>query len=104
VRFPSWVRKELSKIKVADARPLRIRLEPADTTKDVKVPPNNCWRQLLKTDKWKTFVAGLLSGNLQSSLCLEESEKANVIVRVEGVEQGDFVSSSFPTPNVPKCR
>jgi hypothetical protein len=103
VRFPSWVRKELSKTKVADARPLRIRLEPADTSKDVQVPPNNSWRQLLKTDKWKTFVAGLLSGKMQSILCLEESEKANVIVRIEGVEQGDFVSSSFPTPNVPKC-
>jgi hypothetical protein len=103
VRFPSWVRKELSKIKVADARPLRIRLEPADSSKDVQVPPNNSWKQLLKTDKWKTFVAGLLSGKMQSILCLEESEKANVIVRIEGVEQGDFVSSSFPTPNVPKC-
>ncbi|GEM_PF-2042489 len=102
-RFPFWVGQELSKRKVADSKPLRIRLEPADTSKDVQVPPNNYWRQLLKTDKWKTFVAELESGNFKSTLCLEETENANVIVIIEGIEQGSFVSSSFPTPNVPRC-
>ena len=103
LHFPYWVREELFKRKVADARSLRISLKPADTSKDIQVPPNTSWRSLIKTDKWETFVAGLLSGNLQSKMCLEEAEKANVIVRIEGVEQGDFVSSSFPSPNVPKC-
>lgn len=59
IHFPSWVREELSKRKVADSQHLRIRLKPADTSKDVQVPPKNSWGQLLKTDKWKTFVAEL---------------------------------------------
>ncbi|MFP5273192.1 hypothetical protein [Coleofasciculus sp.] len=101
--FPSWVREELSKRKVADSQHLRIRLKPADTSKDVQVPPNNSWGQLLKTDKWKTFVAELESGNFKSTLCLEETENTNLIVIIEGIEQGGFVSSSFPAPNVPKC-
>ncbi|MEQ8383681.1 MAG: hypothetical protein RH949_15105 [Coleofasciculus sp. A1-SPW-01] len=103
IRFPSWVREELSKGKVADSQHLRIRLKPADTSKDVQVPPNNSWRQLLKTDKWKTFLAELKSGNFNSTLCLRETDNANVIVTIEGIEQGNFVSSSFPAPNVPKC-
>jgi hypothetical protein len=98
-RFPFWVSKELSKRKIADAKPLRIKLEPADATKDVQVPPNNRWQRLLKTEKWEFFVAELLSGNLLSTWLPEE---ANVIVNVEGIEQGFFVTSSFPTPNVPK--
>jgi len=98
-RFPFWVSKELSKRKIADAKPLRIKLEPADATKDVQVPPNNRWQGLLKTEKWEFFVAELLSGNLLSTWLPEE---ANVIVKVEGIEQGFFVTSSFPTPNVPK--
>ncbi len=103
IRFPSWVREELSKGKVADSQHLRIRLKPADTSKDVQVPPNNSWRQLLKTDKWKTFLAELKSGNFNSTLCLRETDNANVIVTIEGIEQGNSVSSSFPAPNVPKC-
>lgn len=56
--FPSWMRDELSKGRVADSQHLRIGLKPADTSKDVQVPPNNSWRQLLKTDKWKLNAIG----------------------------------------------
>jgi hypothetical protein len=98
--FKPWVKEELFKIGIAGAKSLEIQLKPADTTKDVEVPPSNLWDQLLNTDRWKTFVAELSSGNLESTLSLKE---ANVIVRIEGIMQGDFVSSSFQAPGVPKC-
>lgn len=97
--FPCWVRKELVKKGINYANSLTIRLDPADSTKDVQVPPRNCWNQQLKTDKWKSFVIQLSSRNLPSTWSLEE---ANVIVTAEGIEQGFGVSSSFPTPNVPQ--
>lgn len=99
-RFILWVKEELFKIEIAGAKRLRIQLKPADTTKYVEVPPSNRWDQLLNTDQWKTFVAELSLGNLQSTWSLKE---ANVIVRIEGIMQGDYVSSSFPAPGVPKC-
>lgn len=47
LHFPYWVREELFKRKVADARSLRISLKPADTSKDIQVPPNTSWRSLI---------------------------------------------------------
>jgi hypothetical protein len=97
--FPRWVRKKLFERGIKYANSLRIRLVPADSTKDVQVPPCNCWRQQLKTDGWKAFVTELASQRLPSTWILEE---ANVIVEAEGIEDGSCVSSSFPAQNVPE--
>ncbi|GAA6614918.1 hypothetical protein [Scytonema sp. NUACC26] len=97
--FPRWVRQKLVQKGIDYADSLTIRLDPADSTKDVEVPPRNCWNQQLKTDKWKSFVIQLSSRNLPSTWSLEE---ANVIVTAEGIEQGFSVSSTFLTPNIPQ--
>lgn len=97
--FPRWVRKELFQRGINYANSLRIRLDPADPTKDIQVPPRNCWNQQLKTDKWKSFVTKLSLRNLPSIWLPKE---ANVIVKAEGIEQGFGVSSSFPAQNIPK--
>ena len=97
--FPRWVREELSKRGISYANSLRIRLAPADPTKDVQVPPRNRWNQQLKTDKWKSFITRLSSQNLPSIWVLEE---ANVTVEAEEIEQEFSVSSSWPTQNIPE--
>ena len=98
-RFILWVKDELFKRGIDFAKSLRLRLEPSDTTKDLEVPPSNRWDNLLTTNQWETFVSEISSGNLQSTWSLKE---ANVIVLIEGITQGDYTSSSFPLPGVPK--
>ncbi len=99
-RFILWVKDKLFKREIDFAKLLRLRLEPSDTTKDVEVPPSNRWDNLLNTNQWNAFVSDISSGNLQSTWLLQEG---NVIVRIEGIAQGDYVSSSFPLPGIPKC-
>lgn len=100
MHFLRWVREELFKKGIDYAKSLRIRLDPADPIRDIQVPPGNCWKQQLKTDKWKFFTTELLSRKLPSVWLPEE---ANVIVKAEAIEQGLFsVSSSFPAQNIPK--
>lgn len=97
--FPRWVREKLFEGGIKYANSLRIRLNPADSAKDIQVPPRECWKQQLKTDGWKVFVKELSSQKLPSTWLLEG---ANVIVEAEGVEQGFSVSSSFPAQNIPE--
>jgi hypothetical protein len=99
VRFILWVKDELFKRRIDFAKSLRVRLEPSDTAKDLEVPPSKRWDNLLSTNQWETFVSEISSGNLQSTWSLKE---ANVIVRIEGRGQGDYASSSFPPPGIPK--
>jgi hypothetical protein len=92
--FPRWIRKKLFQKGISYANSLRIRLDPADSSRDVQVPPHNCWKKQMKTDKWKSFVAMISSQNLPAIWLPEE---ANAVVKVELGE-----SSSFPVQNVSK--
>jgi hypothetical protein len=97
--FPRWVREKLVERGIKYANSLRIRLNPADSSKDIQVPPREHWKRQLKTDGWKTFLTELSSQKLPATWILEES---NVIVEAEGVEESSFVSSSFPAQNIPE--
>jgi hypothetical protein len=97
--FSRWVREKLFEGGIKFANSLRIRLNPADSDKDIQVPRREHWRRQLKTDGWKALVGELSSQKIPSTWLLDE---ANVIVEVEGIEDSSFVFSSFPAQNIPE--
>ncbi|BAU15922.1 hypothetical protein LEP3755_64880 (plasmid) [Leptolyngbya sp. NIES-3755] len=101
IHFIRWVREQLNKRGIAFASSLRIRLEPkpGDTQHEIEVPPCKRWENLLNQESWNLFVEKVLSNNLPACWILRDS---NLVVKAEGVEQGQYVSASFPALGVPE--